>query len=254
MKIFVVIKQVPDTETQLKIEGSKINESGIKWIVSPFDEHALEESLVLKGKTGGEITAVTLGPERANEALRTALALGVDRAILIKDDSYNVLDSAWTARVLAAYLKKEGAEIILTGNIAIDSQSSMVPAMIAEELGCAAINNVIEVNVENNKLTCRREIEGGVATMESGSPVVISATKNLNNPRYPSLKGIMTAKKKSIESISVEELGVSTDNRIEVVGFEPPPARPAGRIIEGSSPAEKAKELARLLKEEVKVI
>lgn len=255
MKIFVLIKQVPDTETRIKVDGSKINEAGVKWIVSPFDEHAIEEALKLREKTSGHVTAITLGPDRGVEALRTAFALGVDRAIHIKDDSFDPFDISYAAGILSVLLKKEGAEMILSGHTAIDSQSSMVPVMIAELLGCANISNAIEVHVEKDKIRCKREIEGGTAFMEAGLPVVITAAKNLNSPRYPSLKGIMSAKKKELETVAVSELSEGVfASRIEVLSLTLPPERPAGRTIEGATPQEKAKELVKLLREEAKVI
>ncbi|MBE7439581.1 MAG: electron transfer flavoprotein subunit beta/FixA family protein [Spirochaetales bacterium] len=251
MKIYVLVKQVPDTETNLKIAGAGINEAGVKWIVSPFDEHALEAALRLKEKTGGTVTAVSLGPDRVVETLRTAYALGVDHAVHLKDDSYNVLDVSYAAAVLADYLKAEGADLILTGHIAIDSQSSMVPAMIAEHLGCANINSCVELNVDGTNVDAKREIEGGTARMKTTLPVVITAAKNLNDPRYPSLKGLMAAKKKQIETKPAASVSVA---RIEVVSLELPPARPAGRIIDGDSPEAKATQLVQALRNEAKVI
>ncbi|MCB1309287.1 MAG: electron transfer flavoprotein subunit beta/FixA family protein [Leptospiraceae bacterium] len=253
MNIYVLVKQVPDTETRIKTSGTGIDENGIKWIVSPFDEHALEEALRQKEKTSATVTAVSFGPGRAAEALRTAYALGVDNAIHIQDDSYNVFDVGFAAASLAKFLKDADANVILAGHIAIDSQSSMVPAMIAEHLGCANINNAVELTIEGDKVKVRREIEGGLATMESASPVVITAAKNLNDPRYPSLKGIMASKKKKIEVKAASELGVDAPH-VEVVGMEPPPPRPPGRIIEADSPQAKAAELAKLLKDEAKVL
>lgn len=255
MKIFVLVKQVPDTETNIKVDGSGISEGGIKWIVSPFDEHALEESLRLKEKTSGTITAVSFGPQRCQEALRTAYALGVDAAVHIQDDAYNVLDVAYAAKVLAKYLQEQGADIILSGHVAIDSQSSMVPAMIAQHLGCANISNAIELNVDGDKISCKREIEGGTASMETTKPAVITAAKNLNEPRYPSLKGIMASKKKKIETVEVASvLGGDNAPRIEVASMEPPPPRPPGRVLEGDSPEAKAAELVKSMREEAKVI
>lgn len=253
MKILVLIKQVPDTETSIKVSGAGIVEAGIKWIVSPFDEHALEEALRLKEKTGGTVTAVSLGPDRAVEALRTAYALGADAAVHIKDDSYNVLDIGYTAAVLAKYVESDKPDLILTGHVAIDSQSSMVPSMIAQSLGCANINNAIELKVEGNKVSVKREVEGGSAVMEASTPVVITAAKNLNEPRYPSLKGIMAAKKKQVDVKPVDSLG-SGFPKVEVVSLELPPPRPPGRILEGDSPETKAKDLVKALREEAKVI
>ncbi|MCS7206162.1 MAG: electron transfer flavoprotein subunit beta/FixA family protein [Leptospiraceae bacterium] len=255
MKIAVLIKQVPDTETQIsaKISGNKINESGIKWIVSPFDEHALEEALRIREKHKAEVVAISLGPDRVQEAIRTAYAFGVDKGLHIRDTSYNTLDIFYTANVLAAVLKKENPDVILTGHIAIDSQSSMVPAMIAQILGIPNINNAIKVEIQNSKVKVTREIEGGIADVETELPVVITATKKLNEPKYPTLKGILAAKKKNIEVIEVDTLGLNIP-RIQIISIEPPPPRPPGRIIDGETPEAKAKELVRLLREEAKVI
>lgn len=253
MNIFVLVKQVPDTETRIKTKDKGIDEAGIKWIVSPFDEHALEEALRQKEKTSAKVTAVAFGPARCAEALRTAYALGVDHAVHIKDDSYNVLDASYTAAVLAAYLKDAGADIVLSGHVSIDSQSSMVPAMLAERLGVANINNAIELKIDGGKVVAKREIEGGSATMESATPVVITAAKSLNDPRYPSLKGIMASKKKAIEEKNVADLNVNAP-KVEMVSMDPPPPRPPGRVIEGGSPDEKAASLVKALREEAKVI
>lgn len=255
MKIAVLVKQVPDTETQIsgKISGNQINEAGIKWIVSPFDEHALEEAIRIKEKHKAEVIAISLGPDRVQEVLRTAYALGVDRVAHLKDDSYNVLDVHYAAQVLAAFLKQESPDIIFTGNIAIDSQSSMVPTMIAQILNIPSIINAIKVEINGNKVKITREIEGGTADVETEMPVLITATKKLNEPKYPPLKGILAAKKKTINVVNVSSLGVNPP-KIEIVSLEPPPPRPPGRIIDGATPEDKAKELVRLLREEAKVI
>ena len=144
MKIVVLVKQVPDTETRIKIKGASIEENGIKWIVSPFDEHAVEEALHQKEKTGGEITALCLGPQRCVEALRNAYALGVDKAVHLLEEDHNVIDISYSAAVLAKYLESLKPDLILCGHIAIDSQSSMVPSMIAEHLEIANINNAVK--------------------------------------------------------------------------------------------------------------
>jgi len=254
MNIAVLIKQVPDTETRLKVSDTSIVETGIKWIVSPFDEHALEAALQLKEKNeGSTITAISLGPDRVVEALKTAFAFGVDRAVHIKDDAYNVLDISYTAAALAGYLKTESFDLILTGHTAIDSQSSMVPAMIAESLDCPNINQAVGIAVNGSEIDVKRDIEGGTAHMVSPFPVVVTATKGLNQPRYPSLKNVMAAKKKQPEQVAAESVAGEI-RKIEVISMELPPARPPARIIEGDSAAAKAAELARALKDEAKVI
>ncbi len=199
------------------------------------------------------MSAVSLGPARVSEALRNAYALGVDKAVHIQDESYNTLDLAYAAAVLAKYLQNAQADLILTGHIAIDSQSSMVPTMIAEHLGITNINNAVELNVEGDRVKARREIDGGLATMESPLPALVTAAKNLNDPRYPSLKGIMASKKKQIEVIEAASLGVEALH-IEVTAIETPPPRPPGRIVEGANIENKASELVEALRKEAKVI
>lgn len=253
MNIFVLVKQVPDTETKIKVSGSGIDDSDIKWIVSPFDEHAIEEALKIKTATGGTVTAVSLGNDRVIEALRAALAMGADKAVHLKDDNYNVLDVGYAASVLGSYLKGASADLILTGHIAIDSQSSMTPSMIAAHLECANINNAVEVTVNGSHIKVKREVEGGTAIMETDTPVVISAAKKLNEPRYPSLKGKMAAKKIKPEVVDVASLNVQTA-KVEIVSIELPPPRPPGRIIEGETAQERAATLVKLLREEAKVI
>lgn len=253
MNLFVLLKQVPDTATKIKVSGSAIDESGVKWIVSPFDENAIEAAIQIREKSGGTITAVSLGSDRVVDSLRTALAMGVDRIVHLKDDDYNVYDSGYTGYVLAAYLKEQGADIIFAGQSAIDSQSSMVPGMVGEILGCASINNALEISIEGDQVSVLREVQGGNAKMKSAMPVVISATKKLNEPRYPSIKGSMMVKKKKPEVVEVSAYNNGVP-KIEVSGMELPPPRPEGRIIEGDSVEAKVQELVKLMKEEARVI
>lgn len=254
MKIAVLVKQVPDTAASIKASGSSISEGGIKWILSPFDENALEAALKIKeGSPDSLITAVSFGPDRVSEALKTAYAFGVDHAVHIKNNDSSPLDVSFTAVILGNYLKKNTFDLILTGHTAIDSQSSMAPSMISEILSCSLINNSLEINIEGNGVRVKREMEEGTSVMKSNFPVVVSATKNLNNPRYPNIKMVMASKKKQIETLESAEFEEGA-RRIEIVSVENPPQRPQGRIIEGESPARKAEELVKALREEAKVI
>ena len=253
MKVVVLVKQVPDTETNIKLGDKSINEAGIKWIISPYDEFAIEEGIKLREKNGGEVIAVSVGPDRVQEVLRTAYAMGVDKAVHIKVDNYNTFDSIFTSQLIANFAKAEKADIILAGRQSIDTDSSQVPVQIAEELGVGHVVLAIKIEISGTSAKITREVEGGTATVETSLPVVVTATKGLNEPRYPSLKGIMSAKKKPIDVKQAADLG-NPAGKIEVVGLEPPPPRIAGRKLEAADAAGFASQLVKALREEAKVI
>ncbi|WCL50411.1 electron transfer flavoprotein subunit beta/FixA family protein [Leptospira sp. GIMC2001] len=253
MKIVVLVKQVPDTETNIKVGDKAINESGIKWIISPYDEFAIEEGIRIREKSGGEVIAVSVGPDRVVEALRTAYAMGVDRAVHIKVDDYNSFDNAFTSDVLAAFAKAEGAELVIGGRQSIDTDSSQVAIQIAERLSIPHIAMALKLEFNGSNVTATKEIDGGVAVVETTLPAVVTAQKGLNEPRYPSLKGIMTAKKKPIETKTPADLGVS-GGKVETVSLEPPPPRIAGRKLDAADAAGFAQQLVKALREEAKVI
>ena len=258
MNIYVCIKQVPDTEASISIrEGKTINETGIKWIVNPYDEYAIEEALKLKEKNpGSTVCAVALGPERAQSALRTALAMGVDRAVHI--ETTEVLDDRNTAKALAGAIRLDGSfGVVFTGKQAIDNDSYQVHILTAEFLSIPVATNVISFAYDSRGgiVTVEREIdEGSREVIEMTVPCVVAATKGLNTPRYAPVMGIMKAKKMEIRKMSLAELGVDpSENRIMLLKFSVPAEKPQGRVIEGDPPAS-VKELVRLLKEEAKVI
>jgi electron transfer flavoprotein beta subunit len=253
MKVVVLVKQVPDTEANIKLGDTKINEAGIKWIISPYDENAIEEGIKIREKSGGEVIAVSVGPDRVKEALRTAYAMGVDKAVQIKVPEYNTFDSMYTSELIANFAKAEGADVIIAGRQSIDSDSSQVPVQVAERLGASHVVLALKLEFEGSNLKATREIEGGTANVECPLPVVVTAQKGLNEPRYPSLKGIMSAKKKPITEKTPEDLG-APKNSIEVVSLEPPPPRVAGRKLEAGDAAGFASQLVKALREEVKVI
>ena len=255
MKLLVLIKQVPDTEAKITLGDDSINEEGIKWIISPYDEIALEEALRLKEKhPDTEITAVSVGIDRAISSLRTAYAMGADHAILIKHDQYEMLDSSTIANAILKIIEGENYDIILAGRQATDSDNGQVPLILATKLGLplASFANEIKVSADKVSLTC--EAENGEAVYESSLPIVVTANDRLNEPRYPSLKGIMASKKKSPTIKEITELGIELNAGIEVLGFRLPDSRPTGRIIEGESPEEKVKGLVDALHNEVKII
>jgi len=260
MKIVVCVKQVPDTETRVKVaaSGAAISEADVaNWIVSPYDEFAIEEALRIKGAKGGEVVAVTAGPDRAQAALRTALAMGADSAVHVKDAALEASDTLGTARALAAALRTLGPiDLVLCGQQGVGGDNSQVPAMLAELLDLPQVTVAVKIDVGDGKATVDREIEGGHETWETSLPAVVSAQKGLNEPRYASLKGIMQAKKKAIQTLDLAALGLDASAvapRVTVTSLELPPARPAVRMIEGDAETQ-VRELIRLLHEEAKAI
>lgn len=256
MNIIACVKQVPDTESQIRVkpDGSGIDDTGIKWVMNPYDEFGVEEGLRLKEKLGGEMTIVSLGPARALESIRTALAMGADKGIHINDPAFDGADAYVTATALAAAIRNIPYDIIFCGQRAIDDDSGQVGAILAELLNIPQVTVVTKIDVDGNSAKVIRPIEGAQLLIESSLPAVITAQKGLNEPRYASLPGIMKAKKKPVEVRDASSLGVTVDMKARVVKTLPPPARASGKIICGDDPAAKAKELARLLREEAKVI
>ena len=259
MKIVVLVKQVPDTATQVKISANPraIETTGITWIVSPYDEFAVEEALRIKEKRGqGEVVAVSLGPDRVKEALRSCLAMGCDRAIHLNDPAWGEADTLMTARALAAVLKQEAPQLVLTGRQAIDDDMGAVAAQVAELLGWPCASWIMEEAVDADGKTVRvgRQVEGALELFDLPLPAVVSAQKGLNEPRYPTLKGIMGAKKKEIRDVKAGDLGLAAEPaQLSLVELEALPPRPPGRIIKGEV-AEAVKELVRALREEAKAI
>jgi electron transfer flavoprotein beta subunit len=259
MKILVMIKQVPDTATQVKVgsDPRAIDTAGVTWIVSPYDEYAVEEALRIKEKRGqGEVVAVSLGPDRVKEALRSCLAMGADRAMHLLDPAWDAGDSLTTARALAAVIKQQAPGLALFGRQAIDDDMGSVPAQVAELLGWPCASWIMEEAVDEAGKTVRvgRQMEGGLEIFDLPLPAVVSAQKGLNEPRYPTLKGIMGAKKKEIKDVKAGDLGLSAEAPgISVLKLETLPPRPPGRIIPGEA-AEAVKELVRALREDAKAI
>jgi electron transfer flavoprotein beta subunit len=252
------LKQVPDTETLIKIAGTTIATEGIKWVINPYDEFAVEEAIRQKEKmNAGAVTIVSLGPDRTIESIRTALAMGADNAIHINDGGYyDKADPFATASVLAAAIKGLTYDAVFLGKQAVDDDASQVPAMLGELLGIPVVTQVLkfEVAADKSKATVNREIEGGHMVVEVPLPAVFSAQKGLNEPRYASLPGIMKAKKKPVDVKNAAGLGVSSGPMTVIKEMSLPPARQAGKIITGDDAKAKAAALAKALHEEVKII
>ena len=249
MKILVALKQVPDTETKSKVgpDGRSLDPADVKWITSPYDEYGLEEALRLKEAKGAEVTAVSVGEEKAKDVLRNALALGADAAVLLK--STETGDPLAVAKTLAAYAEGKGFELFLFGNKGFGSDNGAVGAMVAELLGLAQANLVTKLDLGEGTFRAEREGDGGTEVVEGSLPAVITAQRGLNEPRYASLKGIMAAKKKTIEEVD----GAAASPAMAVSALALPPARPEGRKLDGDA-ATQAAALLGLLRDEAKVL
>jgi electron transfer flavoprotein beta subunit len=248
MNILVCVSRVPDTATRILVggDGKTIDKNGVKYIVNPYDEFALEEALRLREKNGGTVTAVTVGTEAATDILRTALAMGVDKAILVKGDEPT--DSYYVAYNLAKIAKEINPDLILMGRQSIDFDSFQMPSMLAEMLSLPSVSVVSALRVEDGKITAERDIEGGKETVVCSMPCVVSAQKGLNEPRYPKLPDIMKAKSKPIDTRDAEK----TPAKTTVLGMEIPSKARAGKVFEATDA--NIDEVVRLLKDEAKVI
>src|SRR5205809_3475903 len=250
MKIAVCIKRVPDSETRVKIasDGKSLDEAGDKFILNPSGEFCGEAELRRKGKAGaGEVVVIALGPPAAQETIRTALAMGADRGVLLQTQGLHP-DGLETAKALAAELKDAGFDLILLGKMAIDDYNHQVGPMVAELLDLPCVTTVAHLEIVGGKGTAEREIEGGVEVVAFPRPPVLTTATRVNEPRYPALKGIMAAKKKPLD-VKPTALGAGG---LELVAMVPPPERKGGKIV-GEGPAA-VPELIRLLREEAKVL
>jgi electron transfer flavoprotein beta subunit len=259
MKIIVCVKQVPDTETRIRVaEGGKtIVENDVNWIVSPYDEFAIEEALKIKEKKGGgEVILVSVGPDRVQSALRNGLAMGADSAVHLKDPMFETLDTLGVAWVLATAIKPMSPDLILMGQVGVGGDHGQMPGLLAEILDMPQVTLATKIELGENKATVEREIEGGREVWETQLPAVISAQKGLNEPRYASLKGIMAAKKKPITVVDAATAGLKAEDlapKTRVTAMELPAARSAVTMIEGDADTQ-VKELLRILHDEAKVL
>ena len=249
MKIFVPVKRVPDYQAKIKVkgDGSGIETDGIKWIVNPFDEIAVEEALRLKeaGKAT-EVVVVGIGPDDVATQLRYAMAMGADSGVLVKYSGE--VDSDLASRVLAAVYKRGDYGLILMGKQSIDSDASQTPQLLATRLGLPQACFASKLVLEGGAVTVSREVDGGLETIKILVPAVISSDLRLNEPRYASLPGIMKAKKKPLEELAIESLGLDLAPRMSLKKMSPPAQRSGGRKVES------VEELVRVLQHEAKVL
>jgi electron transfer flavoprotein beta subunit len=253
------VTSVPDTASVIKIgpDGKNIDETGIKWIVSPYDEYALEEALQITEAQGGEVTAVTYGPARSEAALRDCLARGAHKAVHIIGGEGTLGDSFTIAKVLAKALEGREIDLVLCGFKGVGTDCGQVGQMLAELLGIPHVGNITKLEVADGSLKAGRDVEGGQEQVECSLPALLTCQKGLNEPRYAALKGIMAAKRKPVDKIEVASLGIDEagDSTYTVRSLELPPPKSEGTIIQGEDdPAGAAAQLVNLLRSEAKAI
>jgi electron transfer flavoprotein beta subunit len=245
MKIAVCVKHVPEGSARMDPGSLRLDRSG-EGALNRFDANAVEEALRIKGDGDSEVVVVSMGPERAADSLRKALAMGADRAVLVSDAAVAGSDLVATSRVLAKALEREGADLVLFGQQAGDSDGAMLWSAVAERLRLPVISQAAELTVESESLRVKRQTEFGYDLVEVPLPAVVAVSDAINEPRYPSLKGIMGAKKKPQEVLSLADLGVAADeagdagSRTEVLALAAPPARGGSQKIEGDGNAAQA--------------
>jgi electron transfer flavoprotein beta subunit len=262
MNSIVCLKEVPDTEARIEVRAGKVVEEGIQYVVNPYDEFALEEALKWQEQLGGKVTLLSLGPERSRESILKGLAMGADEVYHLSDPSFLGGDAFSTARALAAAIARLGDyDAIFCGKQAVDEDNASVGVMLAEMLNLPHVSVVskLEIAADAKSARAERDIEGGREVLELPLPAVITAQKGLNEPRYPSFRGIRQARSKPFTEWTVADIGLDASMvgaegaKLRVLEIMPPPDRPPGRIIPGE-PAAAAKEVVRLLRTEAKVI
>jgi electron transfer flavoprotein beta subunit len=239
MNIVVLVKQVPDTEGDrtLSAEDNTLDRAAVDPVINYIDEFAIEEGLRLKEAHGGEVTILTVGPERATESIRKALSMGADKAVHVTDEALHGSDAIATATVLAKALGTIEWDVAVAGSEATDSRSAIVPALLAEILGVAQLTQARKVTVDGSTVSIQRVTETGYDTVQGSTPAVISVVEKINDPRYPSFKGIMAAKSKPVSVLSLADLGVDAGQVglanawSQVESFEKAPPRAAGQVV-----------------------
>jgi electron transfer flavoprotein beta subunit len=256
LNIVVCVKQVPDTTVKKELgRDFRLERAGVENVINPFDEYAIEEGLRLREAHGGEVTILSMGPASVEETIRKALAMGADRGILITDPALEGTDSWGTAYVLAMALRGLEFDLVLTGMESTDARTGLVPAALAEHLGLPALTYASRVEVNGADACVNRQISGGYEEVTATMPLLVSVVKGVNEPRYPSLKGIMAAKRKQIERRALGDLGLDPDAvgltgaKTQVVQSIPRPERQTGRVVKPDSAEEAARLIADFLAE-----
>ncbi|MDG0793164.1 electron transfer flavoprotein subunit beta/FixA family protein [Cohnella ginsengisoli] len=255
MNIAVLLKQTFDTEEKIVLSDGKVAEEGVKFVVNPYDEYAIEEAIRLKEAHGGLVTALSLGPARAAEALRTALAMGADEAIWI-DDAGIPQDEFEAAEAIAAVLRQQSFDLVLGGSFSVDTGGAQVAVRVAAALGLPHVTSITKLTVGGGTASVERDAEGDLERFDVALPALFTAQQGLNEPRYPSLPGIMKAKKKPFKSFAAEDLGLAGDGdpaKTERVSLSLPQGRQAGQLLQGNL-QEQAETLVGLLRAGSKAI
>lgn len=255
MHIVVLLKQTFDTEEKIQIVNGKVADDGVKYVINPYDEYAVEEALRIKEEHGGQVIVLSIGPDRSAEALRTALAMGADEAVLISDERIPH-DEISISKLLAAYLKQVSYDIIIGGNFSVDSGGGQVAIRLAQLLQLPHTASITKLELLGHQAVATRDAEGDTEVVEVPLPALFTAQQGLNEPRYPSLPGIMKAKKKPFLQLTLDDLSLSIVDiaaRTEQISLSLPPERKAGQILQGDL-SQQAAQLVQLLRTEAKVI
>ncbi|GAA0333553.1 electron transfer flavoprotein subunit beta [Bacillus carboniphilus] len=258
MNIYVLLKRTFDTEEKITLSSGKIQEDGAEFIINPYDEYAVEEAIQVRDNHGGgEVTVITVGGEEAQEQLRKALAMGADKAVLINtEDDLEASDQFTTAKILAHYLQDKNPDLILAGNVAIDGGSGQVGPRVAEMLDIPYVTTITDLEIEGTTAKIVRDVEGDSEVIEVSLPLLVTAQQGLNDPRYPSLPGIMKAKKKPLEELELDDLDLDEDDvepKTKTIEVFLPAQKEAGKILQGEL-EDQVKELVHLLRTEAKVM
>lgn len=257
MNIYVLLKKTFDTEDKIVVTDGQIEDLDAEFIINPYDEYAVEEAIVQRDEHGGEVTVVTIGDEDSEKQLRTALAMGADKAVLINtEEDLEEGDQFTTTKILETYFADKEVDLILAGNVAIDEASGQVGPRLAERLDIPFVTTIVGLEIEGTTAHIAKDVEGDVEKIDVALPLLVTCQQGLNEPRYPSLPGIMQAKRKPLEELEIDDLDLDEDDlepKTETIEVFLPAEKKAGRILEGEL-EDQVIELVSLLKNEAKVL
>ncbi len=257
MNIYVLLKRTFDTEEKIVIHDGEIDEGSAEFIINPYDEYAIEEAITQRDKHGGEVTVITIGDEDAEKQLRTALAMGADKAVLINiEDDLEEGDQMSTVKILEAYFEDKEVDLIFAGNVAIDEASGQVGPRLASSLDIAYVTTIVSLEIDGDTVKIDKDVEGDIEKIETKLPLLVTCQQGLNDPRYPSLPGIMKAKSKPLEELEIDDLDLDEEDvepKTKTVDIFLPAEKQAGRILKGDI-GDQVQELVSLLKNEAKIL